>query len=100
MKKASDILGAYMDSLQLNLQKGNSSVFNSWANIAGEDMISHSSIKDLRNGYLIVEADHPGWIQLLQMRKKKILKNVQKNYPELDIADIRFILKNNHNSTL
>ncbi len=97
MKKASDILGAFMDSLQINLEKGNSSMFNSWGNIAGEDVLSHSSIKDLRNGNLIVEADHPGWIQLLQMRKKKILKNVQKKYPELDIVDIRFILKNNHN---
>ncbi len=98
MKKAGDILGDYMRNLHLNMENGYSSVFKSWGNIAGEDMISHSSVKDLKNGILLVEADHPGWIQLLQMRKKKILKNVQKNYPELDIIDMRFILKNKHKS--
>ena len=94
MKKAGDILGDFMRNLHLNMENGYSSVFKSWSSIAGEDMSSHSAIKDLTNGILLVEADHPGWIQLLQMRKKKILKNVQKNYPELDIVDIRFILKN------
>jgi predicted nucleic acid-binding Zn ribbon protein len=72
MKKAGDILGDYMRGLHLNMENGYSSVFNSWGNIAGEDMISHSSVKDLNNGILLVEADHPGWIQLLQIRKKKI----------------------------
>jgi len=96
MKKAGDILGDYMRNLHLNMENGYSSVFKSWNSIAGEDMSSHSTIKDLSNGILLVEADHSGWIQLLQMRKKNILKKVQKTYPELDIIDIRFILKKNH----
>ncbi len=96
MKKAGDILGDFMRDLHLNMENGYSSIFKSWPNIAGEDMTSHSSVKDLDNGILLVEADHPGWIQLLQMRKKKILKNVQHHYPELDIVGIRFILKKNH----
>jgi len=98
MKKAGDILGDYMRNLHLNMENGYSSVFKSWSSIAGEDMSSHSTIKDLTNGILLVEADHPGWIQLLQMRKKNILKKVQKTYPELDIIDIRIILKNSYNS--
>jgi predicted nucleic acid-binding Zn ribbon protein len=97
MKKAGDILGDYMRDLHLNMENGYSSVFKSWGNIAGEDMISHSTVKDLNNGILLVEADHPGWIQLLQMRKKKILKNIKHHYPELDIIDVRFNLKNSNN---
>lgn len=95
MKKAGDILGDYMRNFHLNMENGYSSVLRSWGSIAGEDMLSHSSVKNLTNGILLIEADHPGWIQLLQMRKKRILKNVQKSYPELDIIDIRYILKNN-----
>lgn len=95
MKKAGDILGDYMRDLHLNMENGYSSVFKSWSRIAGEDMVSHSSVKDLTNGILLVEADHPGWIQLLQMRKKKILKNIRTSYPELDVIGIRFILKSN-----
>ena len=98
MKKAGDILGDYMRNLHINMKTGYSSVFKSWSRIAGEDMVSHSSVKDLTNGILLVEADHPGWIQLLQMRKKKILKNVKNYYPELDIIDVRFILKNSNNN--
>jgi len=98
MKKAGDILGDFMRDLHINMENGYSSVYKSWGNIAGEDMISHSTVKDLNNGILLVEADHPGWIQLLQLRKKKILKNVQKNYPDLDVVDIRFTLKNSHKS--
>jgi predicted nucleic acid-binding Zn ribbon protein len=100
MKKAGDLLGDYMRNLQLNMENGYSSVFKSWGNIAGEDMGSHSTVKDLNNGILLVEADHPGWIQLLQMRKKNILKNIQYHYPELDVIDIRFILENSQNKNI
>jgi predicted nucleic acid-binding Zn ribbon protein len=93
MKKAGDILGDYMRNLHLNMENGYSSFFKSWSRIAGEDMVSHSSVKDLTNGILLVEADHPGWIQLLQMREKKILKKIRTFYPELDVISIRFILK-------
>ena len=95
MKKAGDILGDYMRNFHTNIETGYSSVFKSWSKIAGEDMVSHSSVKDLTNGILLIEADHPGWIQLLQMRKKKILKNIHKFYPELEVINIRFILKSN-----
>lgn len=93
MKKAGDILSDYMRNFHTNIENGYSSVFKSWSKIAGEDMVSHSFVKDLTNGILLIEADHPGWIQLLQMRKKTILKNIHKFYPELDIINIRFILK-------
>lgn len=95
MKKAGDILGDYMRNFHTNIETGYSSVFKGWSKIAGEDMVSHSSVKDLTNGILLIEADHPGWIQLLQMRKKKILKNIHKFYPELEVINIRFILKSN-----
>ena len=93
MKKARDILGDYMRNFHSNIEAGYSSVYKSWNKIAGEDMVSHSSVKDITNGILLVEADHPGWIQLLQMRKKKILKNIRTFYPELDVIGIRFVLK-------
>lgn len=96
MKKAGDILEDYMRSFHSNIDNGYSSVYKSWNKIAGEDLVSHSSVKDLTNGILLVEADHPGWIQLLQMKKKTILRNIHKYYPELDVLNIRFILKSSH----
>ena len=58
MKKAGDILGDYMRNLHINMENGYSSVFKSWGTIAGEDMISHSSVKDLNNGILIFIVSH------------------------------------------
>ncbi|MBQ7618523.1 MAG: DUF721 domain-containing protein [Treponema sp.] len=39
----------------------------------GEQLAAHSSVVDLKNGILLVESDHPGWNQMLQMHKKFIL---------------------------
>ncbi len=96
MKKAGDILNDYMRNFHSKLDSNYSSVIKNWSKIVGEDMISHSSVKDLTNGILLIETDHPGWVQLLQMKKKKILNNIDKYYPELDIINIRFILKSNN----
>ena len=52
----------------------------------------HSKIRGLEHGVLLVEADHPGWIQILQTRQAGLLQTVQKRYPELNVRGIAFIL--------
>ena len=52
----------------------------------------HSKIRGLEHGVLLVEADHPGWIQILQTRQEDLLKTVQKRYPELGVRGIAFTL--------
>jgi hypothetical protein len=41
---------------------------------------------------LIVEADHPGWIQILQTKQAELLLAVQRQCPRLDIRGIAFRL--------
>ena len=53
---------------------------------------AHSRIKELRRGVLLVEADHPGWIQILQTKQEDILSAVRRRCPELDIQTIAFRL--------
>ena len=52
----------------------------------------HSRIRELERGVLLVEADHPGWIQILQTKQAKLLLAVQRRYPDLDIRAIAFRL--------
>jgi predicted nucleic acid-binding Zn ribbon protein len=52
----------------------------------------HSRIRELERGMLLVEADHPGWIQILQTKQAELLSAVQRGYPELDIRGIAFRL--------
>ena len=89
MKKAADILSQILD--QKNSQLGNSyaSVFGNWAGIVGESLAEHSRVYEIRNGALYVEIDHPGWMQLLLMKKRQIIVMVRRKYPELKIRDLR-----------
>jgi len=52
----------------------------------------HSRIKELERGVLIVEADHPGWIQILQTKQTELLQAIQYKCPKLDIRGIAFRL--------
>lgn len=54
----------------------------------------HSRVKHIKNKILYVEADHQGWIQILQSRQSKILKLVNLKFPELEINAIAFVLIN------
>ncbi|MDR0512777.1 MAG: DUF721 domain-containing protein [Treponema sp.] len=52
----------------------------------------HSRIKELEHGVLFVEADHPGWIQILKSRQAELLLAVQTKYADLGIKSLAFRL--------
>ncbi len=56
----------------------------------GKNLVSHTRIIDIKNGILLVEADHSAWIQILQIHKKYILANLNKRFPEFSISTIAF----------
>ncbi|MBI9096829.1 MAG: DUF721 domain-containing protein [Spirochaetaceae bacterium] len=70
-----------------------SSMFKSWEYIVGTKLAGYSRILNIDNNSLIVEADHPAIIQLLQVKYSEILFKLNKKYKELKIIDIRIILK-------
>ncbi len=93
MKKAADIINAMMDGLfQNNAQREAATLFSAWSEIAGIDEGSHSQIEEIENGIVFVRVDHPGWLQKLEFKKAGILSKLKKNYPELSIRNIRFLL--------
>lgn len=92
MKKAHDILKSLLQNYPVQEGETYHSFFRSWARIAGPDAAAHSKVQDIRSGVVIVEVDHPGWIQMIQMKKRPILKKIQDLYPELGITDLRLHL--------
>jgi hypothetical protein len=113
MKKAGDIISAlFRDRFGpefVETARATSGLFSSWVQIvkevwpqlmqdddAGFDDIPavavHSRIKELERGILLIEADHPGWIQILQTKQSKLLSAVQRRYPELNVRGIAFRL--------
>jgi len=120
MKKAGEIISAlFKENFGHNFMetaRSNAGLFSSWSEIVAEalqvktkayqpkeaeqqtDLVdipaaaAHSRICELEQGLLLVEADHPGWMQMLQIKKQELLATAQKKYPELGIRSIAFKL--------
>ncbi len=92
MKKAGDILIQVLSGLHAE-GKHYISFYNSWEKIAGTDIANHSSLSDIKNGILYIDVDHPGWIQLIQIKKRYILGKIRSMFPELEVRDLRIFLR-------
>lgn len=91
-KKAGEILHRYLEKTYSSIGKKYSEMFRSWENIAGKDLKDHTRIREFIKGTVIIEADHPAYMQLLQLRTAKILGKLKKYYKELNIKNLRIIV--------
>ncbi|MCR4734079.1 MAG: DUF721 domain-containing protein [Treponema sp.] len=56
----------------------------------GEKLAVSTRVIDIKNGVLLVESDHPGWIQYLNFHKKFILKGIKMEVPDIKINSLAF----------
>ncbi|HSV56221.1 MAG TPA: DUF721 domain-containing protein [Magnetospirillaceae bacterium] len=63
-----------------------------WPVIAGERAAAHTRVVDMDNHILAIEADHPGWIQILLMRRGMLLTDIQARFPALEVRGLQFRL--------
>lgn len=91
MEKASEILKVLLNDEQLEDAGMYSSFFNGWKEIVG-DKAAHSRITDIVRNAVIIEVDHPGWMQLIKMDEQRILKIMRERYPQLEIRSLRYVL--------
>lgn len=94
MEKAGDILKQLIDSKQRQNAAHYSSLFKGWESMVGSPLDQHSWVKDIVNNILMVEVDHPGWMQMLFFSKQKVLTRLRQTYPELAIKDMSIRLGN------
>jgi predicted nucleic acid-binding Zn ribbon protein len=92
MKRAGELLAAFFDRQTMGAARDYSDLFSSWQSIAGETLAAHSRIRELERSVLLVEADHPGWIQILQTREKALLDALRQRFPDRHITGISFRL--------
>jgi hypothetical protein len=92
MKKLGDILSVFFDEDTLEKARGYGYLFSSWGYLTTKCGIpqaaAHSRITGLEKSLLLVEADHPGWIQILQTKQKELLEEMQKRFPGFFITGI------------
>ena len=98
MKKAGDILAAFLDKETLEKAGQMGKLFSPtvWSDLLDScrlsQGISHSRIAELEKTILLIEADHPGWIQLLQTKQNELLNAARKKFPEINFTGISFRL--------
>ncbi|MDR2479688.1 MAG: DUF721 domain-containing protein [Treponema sp.] len=96
MKRAGEVLSAIFDERLMQKARGYSLLFDYWTTAAQKYGIAaaadHSRIKELDRGILLVEADHPGWIQILQTQENNILDDFRRRFPGMDISGISLML--------
>lgn len=59
----------------------------------GKKMLDHSRIIDIQNGAMLIELDHPGWMQLFETYHSYILKGIAFRMPELKVTSLTYRLK-------
>lgn len=56
----------------------------------GERLSKNTRVVDVKNGVLLVESDHSGWIQYLRFYQSYILKGLKMSLPELKIHSLAY----------
>ena len=98
MKKAGEILAAFLDKDIIKDAEQMGKLFSptAWSDLLNSiklsQGISHSHIAELERSVLLIEADHPGWIQLLQTKQRELLDAVRRRFPEITFSGISFRL--------
>lgn len=103
--RASDIVTDVFDSVEHNSLDTANMVVSTWYTIisrirssgenghmAGQNLCDHTRVVDLKNGNLLIETDHPGWIQLLKLHNRYIITGLQKYCPSLHIRIVSYRL--------
>ena len=99
MARAGDILNTLLNGLieKNKLEEGSEyyKFVSSWEKIIGQNMVGHTKIIDLKKGTLLVAVDHRGWIQMVRMKEKAMIKLIEQTYPSLEIRAIKIIMDRN-----
>ena len=103
-RKVDEIISNIFENISTEKMNDNINMINSWKSVLmsinsrtnkniGNLLVSHTKVIDLKNKVLLIETDHPGYIQTLQMYNSYILKGLKQKVPELEIKALSFRLK-------
>jgi len=90
------LLGLLLDRQLLKNARSCADLFSSWQALTEElgepRLAEHSRIRECERSVLLIEADHPGWIQMLQIKRQDIFEKITARFPEMGIQEIDFCL--------
>jgi predicted nucleic acid-binding Zn ribbon protein len=93
VKKIGDLLKEYMRERGWLEANPYQPLFEEWAKVAGESLARHARLADVHNGILLVDVDHPGWLQIVQLRQAALLEAARRLAPMANVEGIRARLR-------
>jgi hypothetical protein len=88
VRRADDLIQRFLDSIGQTEGAVYVGLSRSWQSIVGERIAAHAQPVDIRGHSLVVEADHPGWVQMVMMNRKRIIGEINRRFPELTISGL------------
>jgi hypothetical protein len=66
--------------------------FDNWEKTMGSKLSQHSKPVEVKDHFLLIEVDHPGWLQIIQINERSIVKKIRAMHPQLSINYIKIKL--------
>lgn len=92
-KPLSEVLKRALKRWKLTEPMKRHEVFEHWEEISGSKIAALSRPAKIQGNNMIVEVDHPAWVQELNFLKEEFLKKIAQSHPESRIKNIRFVLR-------
>ena len=89
-RKIGDLLRAFLAERGWLEPGPYAALFREWAAVAGPGLADHSRLVDVRDGVLMVEVDHPGWLQMAHLRKASLVAAAKNAAGAAPVVDARF----------
>jgi predicted nucleic acid-binding Zn ribbon protein len=89
VRKVGDVLREFLKERGWPAEDPYAPLFRGWEQIAGRELGSRSRVVEVEDGVVVVEVDHPGWLQMLLLRKRSLLDAARKAVPGGRIDDLR-----------
>ena len=77
----------------MKISKREETIFDVWPDLVGDEVAEHLKIQDIKGRTLLLAADHPGWVQMAQLRKNEILEKIKGRFPDKYIDNIKISLR-------
>jgi len=85
-----EVLKRFLKTLNTSPRQKN--ILEEWSDIVGSEVAQHLKIRNIVGKELLLSADHPGWIQIGNFRKKEFLEKIRKKFPDKKIEEIKISL--------
>lgn len=89
MKRIGDLVRQFLEDRGWESGDPYSPLFARWKQVAGEPLAGHCRLAEVEDGVLIVDVDHPGWLQMLSMKRQAVLDAARKAAPRARIEGVR-----------